>query len=129
MRVDVLDDLPHAFGHGRCLHIQEMRSRHRDVGDRLADLEKLKPARSELLAEHGRDLERKPALIVPTEPEQARQIRRTNAAGSGARHVGGVDLLNNVGQMRFAEMLFHFFVAAQALRLGEVQANVFRLPA
>ena len=63
--VDEVDDAPDAFRNRSLFQIEKMRTRHGDVRHRFVDLEKLQPARGELLAEHGRDLDRKPLLILP----------------------------------------------------------------
>ena len=102
-----------------------MRASDGNVSDGLVDFEKLKAVRRKLLAQDGGDLEREPALILPDLANQALQLRATQGAGCSAAQGVGLHLFDDVFLVDFAEMFFHGLHAAQAERLGHVQANVF----
>ena len=105
-----------------------MRTRNGNVGNGFIDLEKLEPVGCELLAQDRRDLERKPALILPDLANQAQQLRAAQSAGGSAAHGMRFDRLDDVVLVLFAEMPFDGLHGAQSQRFRQVQAQIFGLP-
>ena len=83
----------------------------------------------ELLAQRRDDLEREPLLFVPGAPQQLAQRRRRQLLRRRAVEGVSVNHLDDVGEMNFAKMLFHFLATAESLCLRHIQAGEFGLPA
>ena len=129
MGVDVIDDALDAFGNGRRRHVEVMRPRHANMRERLIDLEELQAVRGELLAKDRRNLEREAALVFPDAADQAHQVGAAQRARRGAVEGMRLHRLDDVLFVRLAEVLLHLFHGGHPERLGQVEADVFRLPA
>src|SRR5262245_44588951 len=103
MRVDKIHHAPHALGYRRGVQVQIMRPRYGHVRDRLVDLEKLEPPCGKLLAQDGRELKRKPLLVLQLLPHQPRQRWFPQRTTSDAAECVRFDRLDDDRLMRFAE--------------------------
>src|SRR5437899_566460 len=99
------------------------------MGDRFVDLEKLQAMRGELLAQRRDDLKREPLLLVPGAPQQLAQWRPRELLRRRAAEGVSVNRLDDVGEMNFAKVLFHFLATAKSLRLRYIQTGEFGPPA
>src|SRR5436190_23150928 len=106
MSADEIDDAFYSFGQRRGFHVKEMRPRYVNMRQRLVHIEKLQPMLRELLAENSRDLQGEPSLFVPHETQKTRQLRASQFLRGNAIERVGLDRLDDVILVNFAEMFF-----------------------
>src|SRR5688572_28659352 len=111
MRIDELDDLLDPFGNRSCFNVQVTRPRDGDVRYGLVDLEELQALPRELPAQDVHDLDRKAHLLVIVSAQQTLQGAMLQVNGRSPWQGVGIDRLDDVRQMRFAEMSLHFIAA------------------
>ncbi len=129
MGVDELDNLFDAFGSGGGFEVEKVWPGDGDVGDGAVDFEELEAVGGELLAQDGGDLEWEAALLLPSDAQGALQARAAELAGGGAGEGVGLDRLDEVGEVDFAEVACQLFAAGELAGFGDVEAVVFGLEA
>ena len=89
-----------------------------NVGDGFVDLKKLQAMPCKLLAENGRDLERKATLIFPNAADQPQQFGAAQASRGRPAQGVGVHRFNDVLFVGLAEVFLDCFHASQPQWLG-----------
>src|SRR3954469_4746410 len=102
-----------------------MRTRDGDVSNGFVDLEELETLPGKLLAEIGHDLDWETHLVIPGMAQKAMEQRIVHRLDGCSGKGVGIDRLDHIGQMGFAEMLLDLFAAGELDGFGNIKAGIF----